>query len=143
MTSKEDVDLKDQKMSHQKDKVLVGLNNNVKGGTPEISIYSAVVSESGESSNSVSKLSTSTSSLVDISPSSSTPSSPSFLQTLLGNRLGFGFPPPRTRALSESQTSNVSVDLSPWLQDGHNARDLKVGRQCIKAVINQNIFLLL
>lgn len=124
MSSKGDVDSGVEKISH-KDKMLVGLNNNVvKGLLPEISIYSASVLESGESSGS--KLSTSTSSLVDTTPSSSSPSSPSFLQTLIGNRLGFGFPPGRTRALSESQVSNVSVDLSPWLQEGHNARDLKV-----------------
>ena len=72
-----------------------------------------------------SSLSSSTSSLE--SPRSSPPSSPSspgLLQSLFGFRLGH----PRTRTVSESQASasNVKVDLSPWLMDGDNAKNLQV-----------------
>ena len=72
-------------------------------------------------SNAIPKMSSSASSLdtSSVSPPSS-PTPPSMFQSLLG--MGRN----RTRTVSESQVSNVSVDLSPWLMDGDNARDLKV-----------------
>ena len=74
-----------------------------------------------KSSNAIPKMSSSASSLdtSSVSPPSS-PTPPSMFQSLLG--MGRN----RTRTVSESQVSNVSVDLSPWLMDGDNARDLKV-----------------
>ena len=72
-------------------------------------------------SNAIPKMSSSASSLdtSSVSPPSS-PTPLSMFQSLLG--MGRN----RTRTVSESQVSNVSVDLSPWLMDGDNARDLKV-----------------
>ena len=70
------------------------------------------------------KLSSSTSSLATSSPPSVSPSSsPGLFQSLLG--LGLL---PRQRTVSEGQVSRVSVDLGAWLQEGHNARDLRVAR---------------
>ena len=72
-------------------------------------------------SNAIPKMSSSASSLDTSSASPpSSPTPPSMFQSLLG--MGRN----RTRTVSESQVSNVSVDLSPWLMDGDNARDLKV-----------------
>ena len=72
-------------------------------------------------SNAIPKMSSSASSLDTSSASPpSSPTPPSMFQSLLG--IGRN----RTRTVSESQVSNVSVDLSPWLMDGDNARDLKV-----------------
>ena len=98
--------------------------------TPEISLFLAETALASSSKsltldNSESnKLSSSTSSLATSSPPSVSPSSsPGLFQSLLG--LGLL---PRQRTVSEGQVSRVSVDLGAWLQEGHNARDLRVAR---------------
>ena len=78
-------------------------------------------------SASVATLSSSTSSL-ECPPAVTTltPTSPSLLQSLLGMARE-----PRTRTVSESHLTSakgVEVDLGPWLQEGTNARDLRVAR---------------
>eukprot|EP00092_Neocalanus_flemingeri_P014345 GFUD01015473.1.p1 GENE.GFUD01015473.1~~GFUD01015473.1.p1 ORF type:complete len:145 (+),score=45.53 GFUD01015473.1:71-505(+) len=53
------------------------------------------------------------------------PTSPSFLHSWFGGIQ-------RNRAFSESHISSgatVKVDLSPWLAEGNNARELKVARE--------------
>jgi len=70
-----------------------------------------------------------TSLLSDSSPSSY--SSSSLLHTLFGGMQGMG----RSRSVSESHATSgatVRVDLTPWLTDSQNVKELKVARERVR-----------
>jgi len=70
-----------------------------------------------------------TSLLSDSSPSSY--SSSSLLHTLFGGIQGMG----RSRSVSESHATSgakVKVDLTPWLTDSQNVKELKVARERVR-----------
>ena len=135
---KKDPHADDPKVGWSKAKLLINNNYSTKhnssddcgDSTPEISLFLAETALASSSksltldNSEANKLSSSTSSLATSSPPSVSPSSsPGLFQSLLG--LGLL---PRQRTVSEGQVSRVSVDLGAWLQEGHNARDLRVAR---------------